>query len=683
MRRKNLDSLCEAISAGSEIRTIDQLKAEGKKKIAIVTREKVRNIICTIVDEIVTQEVGHLTEQERSKLQRQTQERMDAMLKHSSSQENSVSKLKGELESSNKRMESVIEEARATSGASKETRDAINDLAKQLSVMGASLADLEGKPAALDEQVLDKVLGRIGELEQKPAELSDDSLNRITERLGSLAEEQSNLSADALERVLGRIETLEQQPTVLAEGALDQVLAKLSQVTDEQHKIEAHTLDLLLERLNAAESAPAHLADGALDAVLAKLGEVGEQKSQLDEASMERLMDSIKNHGEGQRAALVSKLEEVERMAQERAEDELESMQHAHSELGQRMLEALGTQGSGVSEQLATQREQLAELSEVQSAIQATLGEELKASQQGLLTGMEQASEQLSSLQASQRQARHAQSAELEALGLQFTDALVRSQSELKQLDLGQRLMQERLGKEFEQQKSQMNEGLEGTQEKLQQGLQRFVESQSSELEELRATLSTLQRGVAGMHSRGQEQQLQLESGTREIVAEVRELDSKLQGAQQKTAKAMQSKLSAQQAATDSQMAELQLELQTMQARLQASQAQTLAGIGELLDSHQAGANEALQEQFEASMSKAVKDITLVMEAATAKPINPDLEGADELLDRMLDGQSSQMTSNMGSIEVESKSTGMNLAQNLGRLRQVKSGKAPKQAPDA
>ena len=128
MQRKALDTLGAAIKANTERRTLDELKAQGKKHVRVVSGEKVLRIIQAIVGDIVDSEVGEITQQDRSRIVKETQRRFDRVLKMQTEQEDRLAEMREDLAKADREAERLrgdndflerqLAEARTSAGES-------------------------------------------------------------------------------------------------------------------------------------------------------------------------------------------------------------------------------------------------------------------------------------------------------------------------------------------------------------------------------------------------------------------------------------------------------------------------------------------------------------------------------------------------------------------------------------
>src|SRR3970282_1099712 len=95
MRRQALDNLRAAIEANTERRTLEQLKAQGKRSVRVVSGEKVMQIITAIVNDVVDREVGDASDRDRDRIVQETKQQFDRVLKIQADQEALLQEAKG------------------------------------------------------------------------------------------------------------------------------------------------------------------------------------------------------------------------------------------------------------------------------------------------------------------------------------------------------------------------------------------------------------------------------------------------------------------------------------------------------------------------------------------------------------------------------------------------------------
>ncbi len=81
MRKEALNSVRAAIEANTERRSLEQLQAQGKRHVRVVSGEKILEIIKAIVGDIVDREVGELSKRDRDRIVHETKTQFDRVLK--------------------------------------------------------------------------------------------------------------------------------------------------------------------------------------------------------------------------------------------------------------------------------------------------------------------------------------------------------------------------------------------------------------------------------------------------------------------------------------------------------------------------------------------------------------------------------------------------------------------------
>ena len=107
MRPQAFDDLRAAIEQNTERRSLEDLKAEGKKHVRVVSGEKVMRIIRAIVDDIVDREVGELNSQDRDRIVHETKSQFDRVLKMQTDQDSVIREQKAIIEEHKQQLEAI------------------------------------------------------------------------------------------------------------------------------------------------------------------------------------------------------------------------------------------------------------------------------------------------------------------------------------------------------------------------------------------------------------------------------------------------------------------------------------------------------------------------------------------------------------------------------------------------
>ncbi len=222
MRRQALDNLRAAIEANTERRTLEQLKAQGKRTVRVVSGEKVMQIITAIVNDVVDREVGDATERDRDRIVTETKQQFDRVLKIQADQEallqeqkDLVGQYRDKLEAAQAEVERVrkqIEDLRAEEGEREahliaEHQELLRELNERYTAAAGRAKALEQEKERLS-QMLEEEKRRAADREQRQAEEHDarveglrkeqaELVARLQAEKGAVAGRQEQALADA------------------------------------------------------------------------------------------------------------------------------------------------------------------------------------------------------------------------------------------------------------------------------------------------------------------------------------------------------------------------------------------------------------------------------------------------------------------------------------------------------
>ena len=77
MKRQAFDDLQSAINAHSERRSIDDLVAQGKRHVRVVSKRRVLDLIERIVDDAIRRETLEMASKDRDRIVAETRDRFD------------------------------------------------------------------------------------------------------------------------------------------------------------------------------------------------------------------------------------------------------------------------------------------------------------------------------------------------------------------------------------------------------------------------------------------------------------------------------------------------------------------------------------------------------------------------------------------------------------------------------
>jgi chromosome segregation ATPase len=324
MRPQAFDDLRTAIEQNTERRSLEELKAEGKKHVRVVSGEKVMRIIRAIVDDIVDREVGELNSQDRDRIVHETKAQFDRVLKMQTDQDTVIREQKAIIDEHKQQLESLRAErqqlARERDDARREdqttqqniarleerldrSKTTIENYEREFRVRTEEAEDLKRRVAGQEQQIA--LLGsqledaratdqNRGALEERLGEAKatiescNAEIHRLTERirdddalLGELKEALQAKEIEA-ERLTERVGALQGQIDQARQDAgessavsdLRSELAEMKSVLlgmdQRQPEADEATLSALMEKLAEREAATSREFDGKFEQSLDK-----------------------------------------------------------------------------------------------------------------------------------------------------------------------------------------------------------------------------------------------------------------------------------------------------------------------------------------------------------------------------------------------------------------------------
>jgi hypothetical protein len=374
MRRQALDNLRAAIEANTERRTLDQLKAQGKRSVRVVSGEKVMQIITAIVNDVVDREVGDATERDRDRIVDETKQQFDRVLKIQADQESLLQEqreiaqqYREKLEAAQAEVERVrrqIEDLRAEEGE----REAhlIAEHQELLRELNERYTAAAGSAKALQQE------------KERLTEMLEEEKRRAAERERRL-EEEHDARAEALrkeqEELVKRLQAEKGAVAGRQEQALSAANAKL-------HEVEERAAGDREARVRAEQKAETAERDAKQAAAAAK-----EAAARREEA--DRVTRDLAGKLETQRVALEARDREIARLTEDLAAaraaagkaDDVRKLEEQLSQMHQ-FLRVLDERSAGANE--ATVQALVEQLSQKQNldtqALEAKFNQTLDAS---------------------------------------------------------------------------------------------------------------------------------------------------------------------------------------------------------------------------------------------------------------------------------------------------------------
>ncbi len=253
--KRDLNDIRSVIEANTERRSLEQLAAQGKKHVRVISGERVMELIRAVVDDVIAREVGALSQKDRDRIVAETKVQFDRVSKIQAESEGVVREQKEMLADYKRRVEETEAREKELAGKVEAERRA---LASREEAHQRLAAELERARAALkDEQIRHaaEVMGLRQEAQQAQANQSASSSELVREA----REAQKSLAGELAEARRASQEAQERQTRELAEvresgkGDVERAREESREAADRAQTLERNAAKLE-ERLETARS---------------------------------------------------------------------------------------------------------------------------------------------------------------------------------------------------------------------------------------------------------------------------------------------------------------------------------------------------------------------------------------------------------------------------------------------
>jgi chromosome segregation ATPase len=314
MRRQAIDNLRAAIEANTEKRSIEQLQAQGKRHVRVVSGEKVMQIIKAIVADIVDREVGEVTQQDRERIVNETKQQFDRVLKMQSEQDDlikeqkeivadyrrKVEQMQGDYErarreadelrsgqagreakllaDSQEKMQKLVGEARAVADKARDLEFENKRLADEKARAERTLEDERAQRRESEERVKRDHEARIEKLHAEQRDLAA----RFESERGDLAGRQEHAVTEARQRVSeleARLAETSEARIVLEQRA-ERTEADAAQLRGQAEEATEHRRKA--ERIVAKQEARLEKAKAILESAQTQIHRLQEERQRLE-----------------------------------------------------------------------------------------------------------------------------------------------------------------------------------------------------------------------------------------------------------------------------------------------------------------------------------------------------------------------------------------------------------------
>ena len=315
MRKKAVEQLSSVIRANTERRSLEELKAAGKKHVRVVSGEKVMQLIQAVVEDAIAREANEKVAKDRDQIVANTRREFDRVMKFQAEQEAEVRRLR-ELEAHHhKRAETAEDRMKLLSERLEEALEQVEGNEARTGRLEAYLAEARNRYEAgegererarkITESALERCLN------------AEASLEGVKERLNTASGTIANYDQE-FERVAHDREAEQREFAAEVEGHLLQMRALEAEVARLIAELEGREEEI--DELRA-QAAPQHLDElkGEMSQIRELVHSLADRPAGADPTTLEALVDRI-GARESERA---TELEERFSLQMERALDEV------------------------------------------------------------------------------------------------------------------------------------------------------------------------------------------------------------------------------------------------------------------------------------------------------------------------------------------------------------------------
>jgi hypothetical protein len=292
MSRQAVKGIGQVIKDNTVEKSIEDLRAEGKKRVRVVSSERVMAIIQAIVDDTINSEVGEITKRDRDRIVSDTQERFSNVLKMQQDLEQDIDDLRGslreaELERDRLRGEKSLLEAQVQASRRVEGEDdAVARLAREVARMRDAVERSPRDGGALDEAALARLLEKFAARDAQTTRRLAAEFEDLRTRLESVVRDAAAVRESSAEKLVQRLNVRQCETDAHVEERLNR---GFKEVTDHVAELRSQVgrapaveeavarlrsdFAAIEKRIQGVESAPAEMAKRVATAVLNGLEE--------------------------------------------------------------------------------------------------------------------------------------------------------------------------------------------------------------------------------------------------------------------------------------------------------------------------------------------------------------------------------------------------------------------------
>jgi len=312
MSRQAIRGIGQVIKANTTEKSIDELRAEGKHRVRVVSSERVMAIIQAIVDDTINSEVGEITKRDRDRIVSDTQERFSRVFKMQQDLEQKVDDLRGslrdaELERDRLRSDkSLLESQLATARRPDGDEGVVARFGRDLSRVRDAVERTPRDVGVLDESAISRVVEKLAARDAQSARRTAAEFDDLRTRLDAVSRDAAASRDATTEKTLQRVKEQQAQMETHLAARLDHEFRSVavclagirgevgaaSAGDDDSARLRV-VLDSIENRVHVMERASAELAERVAKSVTESIAARESAKAEDENSAATRATDAL------------------------------------------------------------------------------------------------------------------------------------------------------------------------------------------------------------------------------------------------------------------------------------------------------------------------------------------------------------------------------------------------------
>ncbi|MGH7162011.1 MAG: hypothetical protein ACREID_00900 [Planctomycetota bacterium] len=264
MKRQALDDLRAAIEAHTERRSLDELAAQGKRHVRVVSGDRVMQLIHAIVDDAIAREAVQIAEKDRDRIVSETKQQFDRVVKMQADQDallreqkEILAQWKSKCEDAERRGQTLQEKVGRLESELAESRSAVQEAIENAHTTERLAAKMEARleTARTTIENYDQEIGRLSARVKEDDKLLEELKGTLVARAAEV--QRVEATREALEKELAATRSKSVEPEAVSQlrGELAEMKSFLQTMEVRASGSNQQTIESLLQKLEQRDAA--------------------------------------------------------------------------------------------------------------------------------------------------------------------------------------------------------------------------------------------------------------------------------------------------------------------------------------------------------------------------------------------------------------------------------------------